>query len=301
MDPQPNQNFIDCTFGGGGHSIVILAKTLPNGKILGIDANRDSLEKFKIQNSKFKNKDRLILINDNFRNLKSIYANNFPYPVSGILLDLGLSSMELGDPERGFSFLTDGLLDMRFDQQKHGLTAGEVLNKYDLENLIKIFTEYGEAPRGKAWQVAKAVVAARKRQLFRTTFDFSRVILQVFYPRAVERGEITMATKDFYHKRRKITHPATQFFQALRIEVNDELGNLREVLPSAMEILAKGGRLAVISFHSLEDRIVKNFFRDGAKAGQLKILTKKPIGPEEIERQENPRSRSAKLRVAEKR
>ena len=293
LDPKPNQNFIDCTFGGGGHSREILNCVGKGGKLLGIDADKNNLDNFQ-------NKDRLILINDNFRNLKSIYANNFPYAISGILLDLGISSMELDDQERGFSFLKDGPLDMRFDQGKQGTTAEAILNQDTLENLIKIFTEYGEAPRGKAWQVAKLVVAGRRKNPFRTTFDFLQVVLQAFYPGAVERGEITTATRDFYHHRRKITHPATQFFQALRIEVNDELGSLREVLPVAVEILAKGGRLAVISFHSLEDRIVKNFFRDLAKEGQLKILTKKPIAPGEAEIKDNPRSRSAKMRVAEK-
>ncbi|NMB48120.1 16S rRNA (cytosine(1402)-N(4))-methyltransferase RsmH [Candidatus Kuenenbacteria bacterium] len=301
LDPKSNQNFIDCTFGGGGHTTEILSKTTPGGRVLGIEASGESLEKFKIQNSKSKIfKDRLILINDNFRNLRNIYANSFHYPVSGILLDLGLSSMELADESRGFGFLTDGPLDMRFDQKHQDLTAGEILNKYPLENLVKIFCDYGEVPRSQARLVSEAIGQERKIRSLRTVADFLRVVLKTLYPRAWERGEITGETKNFYHHRRKINHPATQFFQALRIAVNDELGSLREVLPAAEEVLAPKGRIVVISFHSLEDRIVKNFFRDEAKAGRLKILTKKPLVADEAERQENPRSRSAKLRVAEK-
>jgi len=297
LDLKSNQNFIDCTFGGGGHSREILRLVGKGGKVLGIDADKSNLDNFQFPISNFQN---LLLVHDNFRNLRNIYANSFPYPVSGILLDLGLSSMELADESRGFGFLTDGPLDMRFDQKHQDLTAGEILNKYPLENLVKIFCDYGEVPRGQARLVSEAIGQERKIRPLRTVADFLRVVLKALYPRAWERGEITGETKNFYHHRRKINHPATQFFQALRIAVNDELGSLREVLPAAEDVLAPKGRIAVISFHSLEDRIVKNFFRDEAKAGRLKILTKKPLVADEAERQENPRSRSAKLRVAEK-
>lgn len=300
LDPKPNQNFIDCTFGGGGHATAIVAIIGPNGKLLGVDANSESLAEFKTQNSKLKIKDRLILVNDNFRNLKSIYADNFPYPVSGVLWDLGLSSMELAAKERGFSFAHNGPLDMRFDSRKQALTAGEILNKYTLENLVKIFCAYGEVPLGKARLVARAIIAARKRAALQSINDLVAIILQALYPGAFSRGEITVATRDFYHKRKKIIHPATQFFQALRMEVNDELPALEESLRAGMEIIGTGGKLAVIAFHSLEDRIVKNIFRNAARDGGWRLLTKKPRVPTEIERADNPRSRSAKLRVMEK-
>ncbi|NMC51428.1 16S rRNA (cytosine(1402)-N(4))-methyltransferase RsmH [Candidatus Kuenenbacteria bacterium] len=295
LDPKPNQNFIDCTFGGGGHAAEILQRIEPNGRLLGIDANGESLEKFKI-------KDGLILINDNFRNLKKIHEHYFSCPIDGVLFDLGLSSIELADRDRGFSFLADGPLDMRFDREAQYLTAGEVLNKYVLENLIKIFVDYGEVPRGSAKLVAEAVVETRKKKPLATVFDFLSLILGSLYPRAFETGKITIETRDFYHHRKRISHPATQFFQALRIEVNDELESIKQVLPIAIDILRTGGRVAVISFHSLEDRIVKNYFRDWARAEspKIRLLTKKPVVPAEEELRANPRSRSAKLRVAEK-
>jgi len=297
LDPKPNQNFIDCTFGGGGHATAILERIGQAGLLLAIDADSQILKNVKCQMSNVK------CVNDNFRSLKSIYANNFPYPVSGILLDLGLSSMELDDETRGFSFLKDGPLDMRFDKAKQELTAGEVLNKYTLDNLVKIFTEYGEVPIGRARQVAKAVVETSRRRRMETSFDFVAVILQAFYPGAFARGKISVTTRDFYHHRKKITHPATQFFQALRVEVNGELASLKLVLPQAMDILETGGRLAVIAFHSLEDRIVKKFFKESVHGDSptLRLLTKKPVAPTLEEIADNPRSRSAKLRVAEKR
>jgi len=300
LDPQSNQNFIDCTFGGGGHSMEILRRVGDGGRVLGIDADGESLEKFKAKNSKVKIKDRLILINNNFRNLKSVYANNFSYPVDGILFDLGLSSMELMDETRGFGFLTDGPLDMRFSTKDQDLTASEVLNKYNLENLVRIFRDYGEVSYGQAKIVAEAVSQNRKKRPIETVADFLRIILTTLYPRAWERGEITLETRNFYRHRKRINHPATLFFQALRIEVNDELESLRAALGTTEEILGPKGKIVVISFHSLEDRIVKNFFRDEYRAGRLKILTKKPVVAGETERQENPRSRSAKLRAAEK-
>lgn len=269
LNPQPNQNFVDCTIGGGGHSTAILERIKPEGKVLGIDLNKEAIEKLKdIKN--------LILVNDNFVNLKSIAENNNFHPINGILLDLGFSSDLLEASGRGFSFLKDEPLDMRFDVRSD-LTAEKVVNQYSEEDLIKIFKEYGEEKFSR--RIARQIV--NEKQPIKTTAQLVEIIKR--------------AVPSFYQHLR--IHFATRIFQALRIEVNDELNNLREVLAQAEEILEPEGRIAVISFHSLEDRIVKRFFK-GSEA--LKIITKKPIIADDYEIEKNPRSRSAKLRIAEK-
>lgn len=271
LNPQPNQNFIDCTIGGGGHSKVILEKIKPSGKILGIDLNREALENLKDLNN-------LILIQDNFSNLKSIVEKNNFYPVNGILLDLGFSSDLLENSGRGFSFLRDEPLDMRFGL-RNDLTVEKIINQYQEEDLIKIFKEYGEERFSK--RIAEEIIKERKKNNIKTTLQLVEIIKRVV---------------PSYYQHSRI-HFATRIFQALRIEVNNELNNLKKVLPKAIEILQPKGRIVVISFHSLEDRIVKRFFKEKK---DLKILTKKPITPSLEEIQENPRSRSAKLRAAEK-
>jgi 16S rRNA (cytosine1402-N4)-methyltransferase len=289
LNPKPGQNFIDATYGSGGHSRTILERIKPNGRLLAIDADKQSLEEFKLPlldqdidgqvNSKFK--DKVIFINDNFVNLKKIYEQYFPHAVSGILFDLGLSTSLLEESGRGFSFKQDEALDMRFNVEAQDLTAAEVLNNYSLEDLYNIFKNFGEYPH--AHHLAKGICEQRGIKKFETTRDLVEIVLKHHFPRRWQR-----------------IHPATQVFQALRIEVNNELENLAKALPQAMDILEPGGRLAVIAFHSLEDRIVKNFFRDEARGGKLKLLTKKPLRAAEQEIINNPRSRSAKLRVAEK-
>lgn len=271
LNPRPNQNFVDCTIGCGGHSKAILEKIKPNGRILGIDLNREAIENLKDLNN-------LILIQDNFANLKSIIENNNFHLINGILLDLGLSSDLLENSGRGFSFLKDEPLDMRFDV-RNDLTAEKIINQYNEEDLIKIFKEYGEERFSK--RIAREIIKERKKNDIKTTLQLV--------------GIIKRAVPSFYQHLR--IHFATRVFQALRIEVNDELNNLEKVLAQAEEILEPGGRIAVISFHSLEDRIVKRFFK-GSKS--LKIITKKPIAPALEEVQKNFRARSAKLRVAEK-
>jgi len=199
-----------------------------------------------------------------------------PFKVSGLIVDLGLSSDQLENSGRGFSFLKDEILDMRFDSESKEPTATEIINSFSEKELAGIFWKYGE--EGNSRRVAKEIVEKRRKNRIKTTFELVKIIENTV-PR---RGKI---------------HPATKVFQALRIYINDEFGNLEKLLKSLNNILAKGGRAAIISFHSLEDRLVKNCFRDIAKRGQAEILTKKPIVPSQEEIKNNQRSRSAKLRA----
>ncbi|MFH1401831.1 MAG: 16S rRNA (cytosine(1402)-N(4))-methyltransferase RsmH [Parcubacteria group bacterium] len=279
LNPESNENFIDCTINGGGHALAILEKTAPRGRLLGIDLDREQ-----IQNSKFKNqnlKKRLILVNDNFANLEKIIKEHKFKKISGILLDLGFSSWHIEESGRGFSFSKKEPLDMRYDVN-FPLTAEKILNYWSELDLEKILREYGQEPFSK--EIAKGIIEARKLIQIKNTLQLVGII-----------GRFV----DSKYRRQKI-HFATRTFQALRIAVNDELDNLKKVLPRALEALEKEGRLVVISFHSLEDGIVKNFFEIGEKRGSLKVLTKKPALPQKIEIINNNRARSAKLRAAEK-
>lgn len=291
MAPKPNENFIDCTLGGGGHAREILKITGPKGKLIGIDLDPEAIKAAQKELQNFEN--RTIFINDNYKNLKQIIYDVGGFnQISGILLDLGLSSYELEDETRGFSFRGSAFLDMRFGGTEK--TAAYIVNQYKEENLTRIFKDYGEERYAKL--IAREIVKERKIQPIRTTEQLVKIIEKVYS-----------------HNPKSKIHPATKVFQALRIEVNHELENLEEVLPQAMDLLATGGRLVVISFHSLEDRIVKDFLKDNAKGcicppklpvcvcnhkPSLKILTKKIIIPSLGEIKNNPRSRSAKLRAA---
>jgi len=272
LDPKPNENFIDCTFGGGGHALAILEKILPKGRLLGIEWDEKLIQRFKTRNN-------LILICDNFANLKKIVKKENFESVSGMLFDLGISSWHLEKSGRGFSFLKDEPLDMRYNING-ALTAQEIINSAPEKEMDRILKEYGEERFAK--RIARNIAKERKIKPIQSTFQLVEII-----KRAVP----------IWYQRRKI-HFATKTFQALRITVNDELNNLRNVLPQALEVLMPGGRLIVISFHSLEDRIVKNFFRDKNKEGLLRVMTKKPLNPSKEEIKINPRSRSAKLRAA---
>ena len=296
FNPQVGDNLVDCTFGDGGHSQAILEKISPQGKILGIEADANLFKTSKIINK------NIILINDNFVNLKKIYEHSFPYPVNLILFDLGLSSMELDSSGRGFSFRFNEPLDMRFNQLSQRLTAAEILNKYGRYKLTDIFIKYGEITKFKAKRVVDEIIKIRGSRQFKNTYDLVKAVFRALHPKLMQGEEINLNDKNFFKGRagRKRIHPATLFFQALRIEVNNELENFKSALNQAMEILQPGGRVAVISFHSLEDRIVKNYFRELHRMGQVKLLTKKPVAPSEEEIKKNPRSRSAKLRVIEK-
>ncbi len=285
LDPKPNENFIDCTIGEGGHAIAILKRNAPRGKLLGIDQDPKQIENCKLKIENFKN--RLILVNDSYTNLKKIVEKNKFNQVSGILFDLGMSSWHLEESGRGFSFMRDEPLDMRYDikaqssklKAQNFLTVKKIVNEYPQEKIEEILKEYGEERFNR--RIAKAIIKERKIKPIKTTFQLVEVIKKAV-PRNYEKGRI---------------HPATRTFQALRIAVNDELNNLRKVLPQAIEILAPGGRIVIISFHSLEDRIVKNFFKEEKN---IEIITKKPVIASEEEIETNPRSRSAKLRACQK-
>ncbi|MDD5433037.1 MAG: 16S rRNA (cytosine(1402)-N(4))-methyltransferase RsmH [Candidatus Pacebacteria bacterium] len=276
LNPKPNENFVDCTFGFGGHAVAILEKTGPNGKVLGVEWDR---EKLKIKNEKLKI-DRLVLINDSYANLREIVERENFGPINGVLLDLGISSWDFENSGRGFSFQKDEPLDMRYSE-KQLLTAKEIINKWPEEELERIFREYGQERFAK--NIASNIVKIRRQKLIGTTFQLVEIIKKSF-PKSYKFGKI---------------HVATRTFQALRIAVNNELENLKNVLPQALEVLEKGGRVAVISFHSLEDSIVKKFFKTQAQNNNLQILTKKPVVASAIEIKENPKARSAKLRVAQ--
>ncbi len=276
LQPKDGQNFIDCTIGGGGHSFKILSYTEPNGKILGIDLSSEAIKKIDEQRRSLNLKERVILVNDNFANLQEIVERNSFSPVNGILLDLGLSSDLIENSGRGFSFMRDEVLDMRFDPESNNLTAQGIINQYSERTLKEIFWRYGEEKYSN--KIAQEIVRVRKRKKIQTTVQLSELIKGVLGFR-------------FHIK------ILARIFQSLRITVNLELENLRQALISSVDILPPSGRIAILSYHSLEDGIVKRFFRGEST---FKILTKKPITPSSEEIKKNSRSRSAKLRVAEK-
>lgn len=277
LDPKPGENFIDCTAGALGHAKAILEKNKPGGKVLGLEIDEKSYEESKRLLPEKEN--RLILVNDSYAKLKEIVERYNFRDVSGILFDLGTSSWHLDESGRGFTFRKDEPLDMRFDI-KSELTAERIVNEYREDELENIIRNYGEEKFSR--RIAHSIAIQRKSRPIKSTFELVEAIRKAV-PRFYERGRI---------------HPATRTFQALRIAANDELNKLSETLSRTVGVLKTGGRLAVISFHSLEDRIVKIFLRDSNKNNLLKILTKKPIRPSQEEINNNPRSRSAKLRAA---
>jgi len=286
----PDGIYVDGTLGGGGHSLEIARQLSLKGLLIGIDQDPESiLAAKKVLNSVDV---KVELVNDNFRNIKRILDGLGITKIHAILLDLGVSSFELQDPRRGFSFQGSSPLDMRMGSSS--LTAAQILNTYSVEQLQDVFSRYGEERYSKT--IAKRIVEERTKSSFKTTDQLTKLIEDVY------RG-----------KPRPKIHPATKVYQALRIEVNDELGAVEKCLQDVLPYMASGGRISIISFHSLEDRIVKDFFKDhsvkekknkyakSAEAkGELKIITKKPITASAAELARNPRSRSAKLRVAEK-
>lgn len=267
--------YIDATFGAGGHSRAMLEHNL---KLLSIDQDANVLKyekDLRAKLSKEQNQNFLLSIT-NFRGLKKTAQELYFNKIDGILFDLGVSSMQLDQAERGFAFRQDGPLDMRMGSNLE--SAEEIVNKLAEEKLAAIIYRYGEERLSR--RIAKAIVIARQEKAIKTTSELAEIVVSA-YPRGKYRKK----------------HPARQTFQALRIYVNDELRALEEALEAATDLLATDGRLVVISYHSLEDRIVKHFIKDDKN---LKIITKKPLiaSPEEI--QQNPRARSAKLRIAEK-
>lgn len=273
---QPNQNIIDCTIGGGGHSFKILPHLDPDGKILGIDLSPAAIQKIDKKRRELDLQKRIIVANENFAHLREIVEQNSFNPVHGILLDLGLSSDLLESSGRGFSFMKNEPLDMRFNPQTDDITAREIINQYSEKTLKEIFWRYGEERYSS--RIARAIVQKRRKKKFNTTQELVEIIRDTLSFR-------------FHIK------TCARIFQALRISVNKELENLQQALIASQDILVPKGRMVVISYHSLEDRIVKIFFK---RTENLRILTKKPIVPSKEEVKANSRSRSAKLRAAEK-
>ncbi len=293
LAPQPGGVYVDGTVGAGGHAEEILRRSAPDGVVIGLDRDADAVGRSVERLADFGQ--RAILRQANFRNMDRTLEELGISAVDGVLLDLGVSWFHLKSPDRGFSFMLDGPLDMRMDRSA-GRTAADLVNRLSRQELARIIREYGEDQ--KAGAIAKAIEHARSRGPITSTAQLAEIVSRV-YPA---------------HLSRRI-HPATRTFQALRIAVNDEVGSLREGLVHAHGLLRPGGRMIVISFHSLEDRVVKQFFVSLAKGcvcpprvplcvcGRtpgVKVLTKKPVLPsgEEIER--NPAARSAKLRAAER-
>lgn len=291
---------VDATLGGGGHAISALSRIAPNGRFFAFDRDAEAILRFRQRVGRekvFENmleEGRIVLMQRSFSDIGEAIRERGVSKVSAIFADLGLSSDELEDPQRGFSFLREGPLDMRFDQSG-GETAGDIVNGANQETLARIFREYGEVR--DAGRVARALVNKRKEKRFETTVELAECV------------------KDISRDRHASIHPATKIFQALRMSVNDEMASLEKFLGEAIELLEQGGRIAVISFHSGEERMVKRIFREDArgcvcpkefpicrcgKKARLHLVTKKPIVPSEEEIRANPRARSAKLRVAER-
>ena len=282
LEIKPNGVYVDATFGGGGHSAEILRGLGEQGKLIVFDQDEDVKPNL-IEDSRF------IFHNHNFRELKRMLRFSGVKQVDGILADLGVSSHQFDEADRGFSYRFDAALDMRMNQAD-GKTAAHILNSYDATQLQTIFSEYGEVRNSRT--LAQAIVQARVGKSFKNISDLIKVLTP-----------LSMGDKMRY---------LSQVFQALRIEVNDELGALKDFLQQSLEVLKPNGRLSIITFHSLEDRIVKNFMKSGNFDGDLqtdfygnitrpfKLVTKKPIEPSAAETKANSRARSAKLRVAEK-
>ncbi len=286
---QPGGRYIDCTLGAGGHARSILEHSSPGGQLLGIDADPDAI---KVSGERLKDFDRsVLLVNDNFSNLRDICIKYDFFPVHGIIFDLGLSSPQLEEDGRGFSFQHDTPLDMRFSPTQK-ISAADIVNSYSEHELANIIKTYGEETNSR--QIAKYLAASRP---IRTTQELANAVVEAVGGR---HGKI---------------HPATRTFQALRIVVNHEMENLESALNQSISLLGFGGRLVVISYHSLEDRIVKHFMQRESKdclcppeamkctcghKANIKIVTRKIITPSFAEVELNPRSRSAKLRAAER-
>ena len=293
LAPRPGGIYVDGTLGGGGHAAEILKHSSPDGILIGLDQDLEAVERCKVRLATFG--DRAIIRQANYRELPSILQELGHHTIDGAVLDIGVSWFHLKSPNRGFSFQLDGPLDMRMDPSR-GLTAADLVNGLSSDELAKIIREYGEERRAGA--IARAIEKARARRSITSTAQLAEIVLSVFPP---------------YPPRR--IHPATLTFQALRIAVNDELGALREGIEGVIGLLKPGGRFTVITFHSLEDRVVKQAFVAKAKGcicppklpvcacGRkplLRVLTHRPVmaGPSEVAL--NPASRSAKLRAAEK-
>jgi 16S rRNA (cytosine1402-N4)-methyltransferase len=282
LNPSAGEYFIDCTMGDGGHTLAILERTAPQGKVLAFELDATAIATAKKRFADAGVADRVMIINDNFRNLKK-YASELP-EIDGILADLGLRSGQLEEGGGGFSFKSDEPLDMRFGN--FGTSAKEIINTYGEKELGNIFCEYGEEKN--AGGIARAVVEAKRGRAIATTGELVEIILAFYRAKLRTEKQVPWIGG---------IHPATRVFQALRIEANDELGSLRQLLADGVEVLSSGGRMVIISYHSLEDRIVKRFYRTSP---HLALRARKPITPGEEEVRQNNKARSAKLRAAYK-
>lgn len=274
LDPKPGGIYVDATIGLGGHSEELLKLIGPQGRLIGIDRDDEAL---RLAEKRLSDR-RVTLKRGDFSDMESMLKQEGISEVEGILFDLGVSMVQLKEPERGFSFLSDERLDMRMDRRQ-GLSAWVVVNRYPEKEIERILREFGEERLSK--KISKAIVRWRSKKTIDTCSELSGIVESVYG----RKGRL---------------HPATKTFQALRIEVNRELDSLRAGLDASLKLLKKGGRLCVISYHSLEDRIVKKFMANCSKKGFLRMITKKPIIPDPRELRSNPSSRSAKLRAAER-
>lgn len=274
LDPKTNENFIDCTIGEAGHTRAVLELNAPDGKILGIDVDAESLKRIEPQ-------ERLVLAHGNFNDLKKVAAENNFSKVNGILFDLGLSSWQIEESGKGFTFRKEEPLIMILNG-KQEVTAEEIINKWPEESLVEIFEKYGEEAYTR--RIVREIVKERRLHPIKNTIQLRNIVMRAVPFSITRRGAISRVL--------------ARIFQALRIVINDELENLKKGLEQATEIVVPGGRIVVISFHSLEDRVVKNFFKEKRAQNILEILTDKPIIADEIEISINYRSRSAKLRAA---
>ncbi len=275
LNVRPGKKYIDATLGGGGHTFEILRR---GGDVLGLDVDQDALDHVEESQKLRVKSEKLRLVRGNFKDI-DLLARRFGFEkVAGIVFDLGVSSHQLQTAERGFSFQQDGPLDMRMDRGLN-VKAADLVNILTRGELYELFTKLGEEYNGHS--IAERIVQARKVSPITTTSELVEIV------KGDAKGHFKI-------------NPATKVFQALRIAINDEFNSLKDGLPKAFDLLEKGGRLVVISFHSLEDRIVKNQFKDWDKNGSGKIITKKPITPTRDEVVKNKRSRSSKLRVIEK-
>ncbi|MBI5077675.1 16S rRNA (cytosine(1402)-N(4))-methyltransferase RsmH [Candidatus Falkowbacteria bacterium] len=293
LNPKANQNFIDCTVGGGGHAEAILNLTGPAGKLLGLDWDGAAIARASERLRPFGG--RAELARASYTQLKQIVYDKKFLPISGVLLDLGLSSDQLKDSGRGFSFQVNEPLDMRYCPEENDVTAARILNEWPEEKLIEILKNNADERQAK--KIARAIADYRQKKRFATTLELVSLIMRIAAPR---KGKI---------------HPATKTFQALRMTINNEIENISSVLKDIVEILPSTGRIAVITFHSVEDRLVKEFFKQESSGclcppeipvcrcqhqKKIKIINKKAIAPTAAEIERNFRSRSAKLRAAEK-
>ena len=303
LKPKPEGIYVDATIGLGGHSLSILKESHPAGRLIGIDMDENALAIADKRLQTFK--ERFTLIHGNFAQLQQLLETYQINEVDGVLMDLGVSSLQLGTPNRGFSFQHLGPLDMRMDVRMD-TSAAEIVNESPPDKLMKIFKEYGEERYAK--RIVRHIVVARTEKPITSTLQLAEIVMGAYSTKAKQ----SKTSKLHVHRRRQI-HPATRVFQALRIEVNAELDNLVLGLEAVVSVLKPGGCICVISFHSLEDRIVKRQFRQFAKTcicppktpicicehqQVLQIVTNRPILPSTSEIEANPRARSAKLRVA---